>query len=75
MELDALQKKYDLFLEEAKKVRGWQKQYYKYYVLQDKQMMIMHQRKFDNMIAIEESERKKKQIRLPFEKSQMANTK
>lgn len=63
-QLKALQKKYDKLFDKVKRVRGWQKQYYKYYSLQDKQMMLINQKQLDNMIAIEESERKKKQMKI-----------
>lgn len=64
MTQDELQKKYDRLFDKARRVRGWQKQWYKYHVEQDRQMMVMQQRDLDNMIALEVAERKKRQKEL-----------
>jgi len=64
METEILQKKYDRLYEKVRTVRNWQRQYRKYYVIQDKQMMIMHERQLDNMIALEDINRKKNQKEL-----------
>lgn len=64
MEPELLQKKYDRLFDKVKRVRGWQKQWNKYHVEQDRQMMLMHQRQLDSMIALEVEERKKKQKEL-----------
>lgn len=42
-------------------MRGWQKEYKKYRAIQDRQLMVMNERKVDNLIALEDAERKKKQ--------------
>lgn len=53
------EKKYERLFEKIKTVRGWQKQYKKYHVMQDRQMMVIHERQLDNMIAVEDNYRKK----------------
>lgn len=61
MELELLQKKYDSLFEKIRRVRRWQREYAKYHVERDKQLMVLNERELDDMIHIEEVETKAKQ--------------
>lgn len=64
MSTEDLQKKYDRLFERVKRVRGWQKEYARYHIDQDRQMMIRNVRELDDMLKVEEMERKTKQKQL-----------
>ena len=64
MTIEELQKKYDLLFEKAKRCRGWQREYKKYHIESDKQIMIRLERELDQMINTETELKKSNQKEL-----------
>ena len=58
MTIEELQAKYDRLYQKVKKCRGWQREYKKYHIESDRQVMIRHERELDSMIAVEDKVQK-----------------
>lgn len=64
MTMQDLQNKYDRLYEKAKRTRGWQREWKKYHIESDRQVMIRLERELDNIIKEETDLRKRGQKEL-----------
>ena len=64
MTTEELQKKYDRLYEKIKRLRGWQREYKKYHIESDRQIVVRLEREVDQMIKIETDLQKRKQNEL-----------
>lgn len=61
MTIQELQNKYDRLYEKVKRTRGWQREWKKFHIESDRQVMIRLERELDNMIKEETDLRKRMQ--------------